>query len=481
MRIGQTVVVFLFSKFGNAIVSFLATIYFTRLLGAEVYGFYALALALVSWFGLIKSVGFTKAVVKRMSEDEEEADEYLAAGTLIKFSLVIIIVFGIIVLQQQINAYVGEEVAELIILVLITNVMWNVVSSGLKGTHRVHIYAPLSTAKQFVRSAIMVLLVFIGWELTGMLFGYALGTVLVAIVGFFIVRPNIVIPSREHFTSLVEFAKYSWLGNMRSKTLSDVDVLVLGAFVSASLTGIYAVTYSLSKILDAFARGITTTILPEISNISADGNYKQVSTLTESALQYAGLLIIPGVVGAAIIGDRLLRIYGPEFEQGSTILVIIVIGVLFFTYAKQLSTVLNGIDRPDLSFRANAVFITFNISLNIILVWILGWIGAAIATVSSATLFFVITYYYLNNIISISIPYNKIVKEWVAAIVMGVCVYLVRQIGEQHWISTQNEVFVICLIIFGATVYFISFALISAEFREVVQNNLPGSVPLLSK
>ena len=476
MHLGQTTVIYLVAKILASTIGFFATIYFTRTLGEEIYGFYAITLALVSWLGIVKSVGLGKAVVKRMTEGEEP-DAYLAAGTTIKAVLTTIVAIGVLVFREQVNAYVGQPVAEFVILLLVVSIFSGLVNSALKGTHRVHVYAPLSTAKQGVRSVAMIALVLVGWELSGMLLGHALGTAAIAALGFWIVRPSLVIPRWRHVVRLFDFAKYSWLGSMRSKTFSNVDILVLGLFVPAGLTGIYAVAYTLAKFLDIFGSAIQTTLFPELSKRSAAGDGDMVRTLTNDALTYAGLFLIPGIVGAAILGDRLMLVYGDGFEIGAQVLTLLLVGILAYSYNKQLLNTLNGIDRPDLAFRANAVFIVSNLVLNVALVYTIGWLGAAIATASSAAIGFVFGFYYTRRLVQFTVPYAEIARQWLAATVMGTVVYGTRGIGETHWIATYNEVFVVLLVGFGAAIYFTALFAISSTFRTTISRNLPFDVP----
>ncbi len=482
MRLGQTSVIYLLAKVIGSIIGFFATIYFTRSLGEEIYGFYALTLALVSWLGIIKSVGFGQAIVKRMSE-EQEPDAYLAAGTAVKIVLTGSVALGVLIFREQVNAYVGQQVAELVILLLVVSIFSGLVSSALKGSHRVHIYAPLSTAKQGVRSAIMVGLVYLGWELTGMLLGHAIGTALVAAVGLWIVRPKLLMPRWRHVRDLFDFAKFSWLGSFRSKTFSQADIIVLGFFVPASLTGVYAVAYTLTRFLDIFGDAIQTSLFPELSKQATGDNDDMIRTLTNDALTYAGLFLIPGVIGGTILGDRLMRIYGDGFEIGEQVLPILLMGILMYSYNKQLLNTLNGIDRPDLAFRANAVFIVANIVLNIILVYTIGWVGAAIATAISAGIGFVFGFYYTRRHVGFSIPYGEISRQWIAALLMGIVIYATRDFGEARWtwVDDFNAVFVVLLVGLGATVYFILLLGISSKFRNTVRNNLPVTVPLLAR
>ncbi len=480
MRLGQTSFIYLVSKLGASALGFLATIYFTRTLGEEIYGFYAITLALVSWLGIVKSVGFGKAIVKRMSEDEEP-EAYLAAGTTIKAVLTAVVIIGVLLFSDAVNAYVGQPVAEFVVLLLIVSIFSGLVNAALKGSHRVHIYAPLSTLKEGGRSVAMIALVILGWELTGMLLGHAIGTAVIALIGLWFVRPSVVVPRWHHVVRLFDFAKYSWLVNMRKKTFSDMDIIVLGIFVPAGLTGIYAVAYTLAKFLDIFGSAIQNTLFPEMSKRSASEDIDMVRTLTNDALAYAGLFLIPGIVGAAILGDRLMLVYGDGFEIGAQVLTILLIGILAYTYNKQLLNTLNAIDRPDLAFRANVVFIGANLVLNVVLVWEIGWYGAAIATASSAAIGLAFGFYYTRQHIGFEIPSGEISRQVFAAILMGGCVYAARAIGEPSPIATYNEVFVVLLVGFGAGVYFLTLFAISSTFRTTIARNVPFDIPFTAK
>lgn len=475
MRLGQTSAVYLIASIVTSIVGFLATIYFTRLLGEEIYGFFAITLALVSWLGIIKSVGFGKAIVKRMSEGEEP-DAYFFAGLTTKAVLTAIIAIGVLVFRDTVNAYVGQPVAEFVVLLLIVSIFSGLINNALQGTHRVHLYAVFGTGKEMGRAVFMVSLVYLGWELTGMLLGHAIGTAVIILVGLYVVRPHPIIPKRRHFVDLFDFAKWSWLGSMRKKSFSSADIIVLGLFVPAGLTGVYAVAYTLAQFLDIFGSAIKNTLFPEMSKRSTNDDMSMVADLTNDALAFAGMFLIPGVVGAAILGDRLMLVYGPGFDIGHWILVLLIVALIGYTYTKQLLNTLNAIDRPDLAFRANGVFIVGNIGLNLVLVYTIGWFGAAIATALSAAIGLVFSYYYVRQYVRVRIPFGEIARQGIAAMVMGPIVLVGRQYGEGTIIAAFNEAFMLLLVGVGAAVYFAILLVISRRFRTTVQDNLPFDV-----
>lgn len=473
MRLGQSSLVFFLSRITASVIGFLSTVYLTRLLGETVYGYFAITLSLVAWFSLIKDVGFGQAIVKRMSEGEEPY-AYLTAGTIIQGAFTIPLIISVFIFRSQINDYVGQPVAEFVALLLFISILNGIINNSLEGTHHVHISAILGTASDVVQSVCMIALVSFGWRLTGMLSGYALGAVIPPLIGLWIIRPHPERPYRKHISQLWSYAKFSWLSSVQSKTFHRTDILILGLFVSAGLTGIYSVTYTLATFLGIFGNAINNVLFPEMSRLSSQGKIKEIGSLTKDAVTFSGVFLIPGVVGAAVLGDRLLRIYGTGFERGHWILVILLIALSLYAYTKQLLNALNAIDRPDLAFRANGLFVGTNVALNFGLVWATGWYGAAVATAISTTVGFVAAYYYFCQLVPFSIPIADIIRQVTAAGIMGIAVLGTLALGETSfmWLNTRNILFVILLVTFGAVVYFTVLSLISVRIRRAVRDNI---------
>ncbi|ELY68608.1 polysaccharide biosynthesis protein [Natronobacterium gregoryi SP2] len=173
-----------------------------------------------------------------------------------------------------------------------------------------------------------------------------------------------------------------------------------------------------------------------------------------------------------------MLLYGEGFGIGTHVLTILLLGILAYSYNKQLLNTLNAIDRPDLAFRANAVFIGANLVLNVALVYSIGWIGAAIATATSAAIGLVCSFYYTRRHVGFRVPVGEISRQILAALFMGIVVYSARAVGETHPVAAYNEVFVVSLVGLGAAVYFLVLLAISRTFRTTVSRNLPVDVPL---
>ncbi|MCH7660297.1 MAG: polysaccharide biosynthesis protein [Euryarchaeota archaeon] len=472
MRIGQTSLVYFVSKVIGSALGFVATIYFARALGAEILGQYALVMALITWLGIGGTVGFSGAISKRISEGEDP-DRFAGAGLVVMGSTMTAVAAFVVLFREQVNAYVGAPVAAFVVLLLFVTLFKSFVSASLKGSHLVHVYAVLSTGRQATRAATQIALVAVGFGLAGMLFGYATGYLLTATVGLWILGVRPALPEKHHIVSLFAYAKYAWLGKVRGRTFDTLDIAVLGLFVGQGLIGIYSVAWAIGKFLDIFGSAVSSTLFPEMSSVSANDGPRAVAGLTEDALTYAGLILIPGLVGTVIVGDRLLRMYGETFVAGTEILSVLVVALLVYTYNKQLLNTLNAIDRPDLAFRANGVFIATNVTLNVVLIPLYGWIGAAVATALSAAVGLLVAFQFTRQHVPFAVPTAAIVRQWLAAGGMGLVVFAGRRVEESYQLLQHNLILVSLLVSLGAVSYFLTLFLIAPGFRTTVRRNLP--------
>jgi O-antigen/teichoic acid export membrane protein len=294
----------------------------------------------------------------------------------------------------------------------------------------------------------------------------------VLILGLYLTNLKLTVPHRYHFRSLWEYAKFAWLGGLKSQSFNNVDILILGIFVQSSLIGIYSVAWTISKFLSIFSDAIRQTVFPEISFSDTNEDPDAVADLMTESLRFSGLITIPGLVGALLIGNRLFRIYGPEFQQGTAVLSLLIFAIMVYGYQKQMLSGLNAIDRPDLAFRVNLVFIGLNAAMNVALIKTIGWVGAALATMLSAVIGFTLSVYYLQKFVDFSVPFRTVGGQVLAAFIMGGVVYVLMRLEEIYEVVQHNVAIVFAIVTVGAGIYFLTLWIISSQFRETVRRNI---------
>jgi O-antigen/teichoic acid export membrane protein len=386
---------------------------------------------------------------------------------------------AILVFRGPVNEYIGTSAAGFIAAMVIVTLGQSTVMSLLNGRKLVHISGAFSPVKTGSRAGSQIIALFFGLGIVGLFGGYIIGYLVVIFGGSYVLIrdfDNIRRPRSRHFRGIISFAKYAWLGGLRSKAFNWVDIALLGFFVSNALIGYYTAAWNIAQFLIVFGTAISQTLFPEMSESAAADDPETVSNLLNTSLSYAGLIIIPGIVGGTLIGERLLRIYGPDFTQAGLVLSVLILATLLQSYQKQFTTTFNALDRPEIAFRVNLVFILSNVVLNVVLIIAYGWIGAAVATALSVGISLIIAYGYMTSILDFTIPVGEIAKQWIAAAFMAFFLIILIWTNGRYVSIGNNLLFLSLTIPFGAALYFCSLLGISRQFRTTVRDNLPDRI-----
>lgn len=469
MRLGRTTLVHFASQVGVSVAGFVATFVIARFLGAGGLGTYALAVAMVFWLNVPASA-VASAIKKRVSEGSERGS-YLSAGFALNAALAGGLAVGIVALSDRVDAYVGAPVSPLLAALVVGNVAFLSVKGALDGQKKVAHTGVLQALERVGRTGIQVAFILLGYALAGLLVGHAASLVVAAALGvvLFEVRPSL--PSLAHARSLVDYARYSWLGMLKTRAFGWMDTIVLGFFVSSALIGVYEVSWTLASTLALVSTSVRKTLFPELSELGVDDDYDRVHHYLEEGLVFTGVFAIPGFFGAAVLGPRVLKIYSPEFTQGATVLLVLVVARTLASYGRQFLSAINAIDHPEVAFRINLAFVVANLALNVALVWQFGWYGAAAATTLSAAVSLALGYRALGRLIGRPrVPTGEILRQVGAGAAMAAAVLAATTVAPRNHYAT------VALVGLGAGVYVAVLVTVSARVRQKAWALLPEPV-----
>jgi len=467
MRPAKTALVVFGSSQLSTIVGFIATFYIARYFGPATLGMYAVVTAMLFWIHVPASA-VDSALTKRLSEGIDQG-AFLSAGFFITTALAILIALGMVVFEGAVNAYVGATVARTVAVFVFSWFAAKSVVAALHGQDKVAAGSLVWTSSRVVRTGSQIALTFLlSLGLTGLIWGHTISFAVVILAGIaiFDIRPQF--PSVEKFRSLLKYARYSWLSDISSQAFNWMDTILLGLFVSSSLIGIYEVAWTVASTLAIISTAVKDAVFPTMSRLDAKDRRDEVRNLLNEGLVFAGFFAIPGLLGSLVVGTRVLEIFGPDFSQGGIILLILITARLSNSFSSQFQNTLQAVDRPDLAFRSNVAFIMANLVLNLSLIPIFGWYGAAIATSLSSALILLLSYYYVSSVLSeVVFPVGEISKEVTASIVMLVPVSVLTQMISTSAVTTVGIAFV------GAVVYITVMLGISSRIRSNLLSLLP--------
>lgn len=466
MRIGQSSLVSFLAQLTSSAVGLVATLYITQNLGSAVFGQYTLVIAAATWLQVVSLLGVDIAVTQRMASSDDPGS-YLSGGVVIAGSAFLLVSVCLLAFRGSVRAYLRGVPVELLVFVLFGTVSFALVVAALSGENRVHLANLLSPASMGVRSGVQILVVVTSGALGGLLIGHAAGNLLGVLIGLALLSTGPSVPPVRVLRNLSGFARYSWLHRVGSRAFATIDVLVLGLFVGSSLIGYYQAAWNLASVLGVFGTSIAQSVFPTLGRAEAAEDSSLIQGAITDATTYTGLLLIPGIAGAAVIGPRVMAIYGQGFSQAAALLVILCGARLAYTFAEQFINALNALDEPRLAYRVNLVFVLTNVGGNLLFIHLFGWYGAAAATTLSAVAALVLGFRYVRARVEFEIPVGELSRQAASAVVMAVGV-AVLQGGVGDGIGWTG-----LLVAVGAGTYFVTLLTWSTRFRGVVRRNVP--------
>jgi O-antigen/teichoic acid export membrane protein len=476
MKLGKTATLHFLTQVVTTVAGFLATFLIAIYLGSDGLGEYAVALSIGFYWLVIPATSVASAVTKRMTEGEDPAG-YLSAGLLVNAVLAVVGTAAILSAGDLLTGIVSRDREIMRILLTfeveiaalyVTAVSFRTAVGVLDGQKQVALTGSLQAGERIARTAFQVVLLVLGFRVGAIAFGHAGSLLLAGAVGLLISDFRPTLPSADQLRSLIEYAKFAWVGALQGRVFGWLDTIVLSFFVSTSLIGIYEASWGIASMLALASNSISKTLFPEVSEISVSAEYERVRHYLDEALTFSGVFVIPGLVGALVLGERILRFYRPEFGIGGDILVILIVAYAADVYASQFLSVINAVDRPDAAFRINIVFVVANAVLNAVLIWQFGWYGAAVATAVSTGLRAAAGYAVLGRIIGrLSVPTGEIARQVGASLLMGAVVWPVAGYVPAGRPGT------LAIVALGAAVYGGTLLTLSGRTRDKLRLVLP--------
>jgi len=469
MRLGKATIVHFLGQTVVSLAGFAATFTIATLGGSATLGRYAIAVSLGSFLLIVPVQAVGSGVRKRMSEGIDPG-AYLGVGVLVNGALAVTLCLGVLLTGWLLRAFdpIDAEITRILAsydteiagLVLVT-AAYRTVREAIEGDKQVGRSGLLQGAERVLRTALQVAVLVVGYGVSALVVGHAVSVLVASAAGALMLSPRVSLPTREQVESVFSYARYAWLGTLQTRIYGWLDTFVLSFFVTASLVGVYEAAWGIASLLGIVSTAIRRTLFPEVSELSVREDFEQIETILEDGLVFSGIFVIPGLVGGAVIGQRVLRFYSPEFEQGAGILLILIAAYVSDVYGSQFVNVINGVDRPDLAYRINAAFIAVSLVLNVVLVWTVGWYGAAVATACSSLVRTLLAYASLERTIAtVPLPVGEIGREVLAAVAMAVVLLPVAPLVPQGRPGT------LLLVALGASVYVALLAGLSRRVRQ---------------
>lgn len=162
--------------------------------------------------------------------------------------------------------------------------------------------------------------------------------------------------------------------------ISQANTVLLGAMSSAAEAGIYNISGRIAGILQLVTFCFIAAIGPVASRLHAKGDMAELARVTSIGVRVVFAVALLASVFLVAAGEPVLGIFGEEFKQGYPTLLVLLLGQLFWAATVPAGVLLNMTGHHNESGKILLVAAAINFGLCALLIPVYGSIGAAIAT-----------------------------------------------------------------------------------------------------
>lgn len=251
-----------------------------------------------------------------------------------------------------------------------------------------------------------------------------------------------------------------------------LDRTMLGALSSTKDVGIYDQALKLVNILLTLVTSLGSVMLPRVANLLATGDHKAVNKMHEMSFLIYNLVIFPMMAGILIVNDDFVQFFlGQDFQDARYAIAIMIFRMFFIGWTNimgiQILIPHNQNKEFMISTTAPAII---SVGLNLLFLPKLGYIGAAIVSVSTEALVWVIQLYFTRRYLKEVPIIGSLTKIVLASAIMYGLLLVSKTVI--HFSPTIN---VLAFAVIGGIIYL--FAILSLkvvdvkELKQIIRKN----------
>ena len=368
-----------------------------RYFGASVYGLLILAIAITSFIASLALLGLPKGLLRYIAYYLGKSNKVIIApmiGSVMKYVLPLCLLLGVVIFlfarrvsvfffhKPELTPYL--QVASVIVpLFALYSIFDNVLQA-------------FQDAKAFViarnlvdplgKLLMLALLISLGVGIWGVTFAYVFGIACSVVAMFFFLKGRMLNFSAVFFRpgqlskSLVYYSLPLLLADFFSMIMVWTDVIVLGAFVTSSMVGVYDAASVSSRLLSMVPLAFSTIFMPSVTELFARDRMN-VGKIYKQVIKWVLITLLPIFMFLAMFSRPMLSIFfGQEFGSGAVSLIILLAGQFFWGVGLFASNILAIAKRTKFIFYNTVLGGFLNLALNLVLIPKFGIVGAAVST-----------------------------------------------------------------------------------------------------
>lgn len=430
----------LFEYAGRFVIAFLLA----RVMGAEQFGLYSLALSAVAIVTTISLIGMDDAVLRNTAIHASQDDEQSLWGTLqltfgFTLSMSIFLSALLFIFSDSIAIkFFSEPLLSPILRLVAVIVPFMTMSEMLLFTSRGFKRMDYGViAEDFVQLPVRVVLIGIlalfNLNAFTAMVTFGVGDLAASIVLVYFINKEFSLrrafnDAKRDVRGLLSFSFPFWFSDIINTVRNNIQVMLLGSLSTITSAGIFTIVDRVNLVSIITYRSIETSIRPIIAELQSKDAWQEVGRLYQTSTRWSLLVSIPMTLITILFSDRILLLFGEDFVDGRLALVVLASSEFIKVLTGMSGTIIDMSGLNRLKMINTIIQVVMAVGLNIYLIPRWGLMGAAVSVfiaIAVINLLRMLQVYVVYRLL----PFNKkLVKPFTAGFISLLIVTLINQL-----------------------------------------------------
>lgn len=423
----------------STVILAISSILITRFLGGEAYGQYTLSLVVPQLLFMFTDLGIIQGIPKFTAEQKAKGEIHKIAK-IIKHGLILRVISGIIL---SVVCYIFADFLAIFVIQrpelgffvrlgsisILFQVIFTTMTSAFVGLDKSEYNAITTNIQAFAKTILQIVLVLLGFTITGAVVGHVLSYVVAGIAGIVIIyfllgKQKEVSDSTsfsENIKTLLHYGAPVYVSALLTGFIPLIKNVVLAIYTSDLSIGQYRAAVNFGTLLTVLSIPITTAMLPAFSKLTSSTR-KNIANFFKLSNKYTAMLVVPIAVLLIIFSKELIYIiYGPSFEDASLFLSVYCLQYFLVGFGYlTLASFYNGLGETKITMRVTLITFVLLFSLAPFLTPAYGVIGLIVAFLIASTVGQLYSCYYAKKNFSIKFDIHGLVKIYLLSILSSI-------------------------------------------------------------
>ena len=243
--------------------------------------------------------------------------------------------------------------------------------------------------------------------------------------------------------------------------ISSSDRFIIGYYLESNKVSYYTVAYSIASLMLVVPKLFSISLEPRLMKLVDNESFTEASSLVSYSYNLFFLIAIPLMAGAFMYGELVLTLFlNADFAKESYVsLRILILGMLFYGQSIIMFCILSALIKTKKLLFLNSITAFVNLILNLLIFYVYQDIlVAAITSLVSYLLLFLMTRFYVLGIFKFKIYTKEFFKVVLAVSITSICLLNLNfEFNENDILEFSINFFLFIFIYLISLVLFRSF------------------------